>query len=153
MLSARGRALLGGVVWVAIGVMLIWRGFPYWAKSETSSPGWALWAVVLGLVIGGAKGVFVLRKSAARMIRRIESRPGRAPFWQIYPPYLYLLIPVMIGMGLALKSYYGESKPSLVLGVYVGIGAALLCSSFPFFGASARLRSAGQGETSTGTRH
>ncbi len=138
--SQSARATIAGLLWVAIGIMLLVRGFfPYFGiTKDASGLNWALICIALGVVIGAAKGVFVLSKSSRRVIKRIEDRPGKAPFWSMYPIVLVILIPVMIGMGLALRHFYGASHPGLILGVYAGIGAALLASSLPFFAAAKR---------------
>jgi hypothetical protein len=75
----------------------------------------------------------VLRKSSVRILKRLDNGPERAPFYQTWPPYLLLLIPLMIGGGIALRHFYGKEHPALILAVYAGIGAALLTSSIPFF--------------------
>lgn len=133
------RLFLAGALWIAIGTFLAVRGAAYFKAAHVMSPLWAYLGLALGVVVGCAKGLFVLRKSAKRVIARIESRVAPEPFWQIYPPYLYLLIPLMIGLGLTLRHFFGASHPSLILGVYAGIGAALLVSAMPFFAARARL--------------
>ena len=139
-LSPHTRALVGGIIWVLVGVFLIARGlFPYGASALESAPAAAILWLVGGLLAGTAKGLFVLTRSAARMIGRIEARPHPAPFWQIYPPLFFLLIPIMIGFGILLRLLFGDSHPEVVAGVYVGIGAALIASSAPFFRASQRL--------------
>ena len=143
-LSQSSRALCGGVIWVVIGLSLAVRGtFPFGTRALEASVGLGLLALVLGLLVGGAKGWFVLRRSASRMISRIESRPAPEPFWQIYPPRLALLIPLMIGFGWTLKYLCAESQPGVIFGVYVGIGAALVTSSPPFFAAAGRFRANG----------
>lgn len=131
--SPRNRALAAGVVWLIGGSMLLWRGSPYWMRSYEASPTTAIVILLAALIIGGAKGWFVLRKSSARMIRRIEASPVPRPIWEIYPVYFYPLILVMIGMGWSVRHYWGEDLPGLVAGVYLGIGAALLTSSAPYF--------------------
>ena len=131
------RAFLAGAVWVVIGLMLIVRGWMHW--EEFGSSDFPALPLVIGAVIGLAKGFFVIRKSAGRMIRRIEEGPDKQPLWRMYPPYLYLLIPLMIGLGLGLKALWGEEHPALILAVYAGIGCALLGSCTPFFSAAARL--------------
>lgn len=138
-LAGSRRALLAGVVWCAVGTFLAVRGLGYWDPSQALSPGSAPLAVALGLAAGALKGWFVLRRSSGRMIRRIESEPGPIWFWRMYPLYFYPLVLGMIGLGWAIRHGFGERQPWLVLGIYVGIGTALLCSAWPFFAAARRL--------------
>ena len=140
-LSQSSRALFGGIVWVLVGLSLAVRGtLPFGVNAFKSDATWAAIALVLGLVLGAAKGYFVLKKTSVRNIARIASRPAPEPFWQISPPYLALLIPLMIGFGILLRKYVGESHPQIVFGTYVGIGAALMASSPPFFQAARRFK-------------
>jgi hypothetical protein len=130
-LDGNQRAILAGVVWIAIGVFLILRGWWHWeAFGDGSFPALPL---AIGGIIGVAKGFFVIKKSAARMMTRIRAHPEPQWFWQMYPPYLYLLIPLMILFGWGLRHFFGEDHPGVVLAVFAGIGAALLVSSLPFF--------------------
>lgn len=139
------RALVAGLLWVGAGGLLVVRGtFPYWFSALEDSALKGLAVLAAALLVGGGKGWFVLRRSAQRMLDRIEANPGPQPIWLIYPPAFWLLIPIMIGMGIGLRMIAGEDHPWLVALVYIGIGVALLVSSIPYFAAarsfSARLR-------------
>ena len=125
------RAMFAGLLWILIGAFLAVRGFLHW--KEYGSGDLPIPWLAGGLVIGAAKGFFVLKKSSQRILKRIDAGPARAPFYTVYPPYLLLLIPLMIAMGFGLRHFYGKEHPALILAVYVGIGAALLASSLPFF--------------------
>ncbi len=129
-----GRARVAGMLWLGMGAFLVYRGVAYREAAGDS----AQLALVLGIVIGVAKGLTVLRRSSRRVIARIEAQPGKAAVWSMWPPILLLLIPLMIAGGWALRHYYGESNPAVVLAVYTGIGAALIASSFPYFLFAAR---------------
>lgn len=128
------RATFAGVLWLLIGSFLIFRGFLHW--NESGIPAFPVLPLALGVAIGAAKGIFVLRKSSKRILRRIADGPERAPVYQAYPPFLLVAIPLMIGLGLGLRHFFGAEHPALILAVYAGIGAALLASSPPFFTAS-----------------
>ena len=133
-LNRHGRVWLATAVWIAVALMLIWRGvFPHFSNIEA---GWAkVVTLVAAIVVGLAKGVFVISKSAARTAAYIRRRPERDWIWNALHPILYLLIPVMILMGIMLKRWCKDDAPALVVGVYVGIGAALLVGSRGFFAA------------------
>ena len=130
-MSKSQRKIFAGIVWILIGGMLAYRGFHHWnTHGQGDFPTLAL---LIGVLIGAAKGFFVLKKSSTRIIHRIDSGPEKAPFWQVWPPLLLLLIPLMIAMGFGLRYWIGEEYPQVILAVYVGIGAALVTSSLPFF--------------------
>jgi len=139
-IGREGRIWTATIVWLAVAAMLAWRGTirgdddhpeGYFAAIATTS-GKSL-AVLAALAIGGAKGWFVLAKSAARTRRFIERRPERDWIWMSLHPVLYVLIPVMIAMGWALRHFYGREHPGLVVAVYVGIAAALVVGVRGFF--------------------
>ena len=130
-LERGGRARLAGAIWIVVGLMLLARGYPYWARL--SGLGSQLAIPLLALVVGGAKGWFVLRKASRRNLDRMAAQPGPQGFWTIYPGYLYALIPVMIGFGVSVRYLCGESAPWVVVLVYFGVGSALLGSAPPYF--------------------
>jgi hypothetical protein len=138
--SMSKRALVGGCVWFAVGAMLIYRGlFPHWVNASANSKAGAWLALSAGILLGTAKGIFVLRKTARRMVARIESHPNPAWLWQIYPPAFVVFLPMMIGLGIAVRYLCRDDAPQIVVAVYVGIGAALMASSVSFFMAWKRL--------------
>ena len=143
-LHPRHRALLGGCAWLVGSVILLWRGAGFWLDCYEHSPGLAWGVLAAALLIGGAKGIFVLRRSADRMLKHIESRPGKRPFWETWPLYFIPLVLLMIGMGVGIRMLWGpdgsiEYLPAVVSGIYLGIGAALFTSSWPYFAAWRRL--------------
>ncbi len=108
--------------------MLAWRGVIMLQKAETT---WGLiLAAVLGALVGVAKGNFVLGKTARRNIKRMEAIPSPRP-WNVFTSKFYVLILLMIGLGVGLRSLAAaEVLPwALVGGIYLGIGLALLVAS------------------------
>ena len=141
MFEPAGRARFVGLMWIAVAVMLYARSASYFVAVQDTAKQAGLLAVAL--VIGGAKGWFVLRKSSKRLITRIESMPGKQGVWTIWHPVFIVLIALMIGFGVALRKFAGPTYPSVVVLVYFGVGAALAVSSIHFFQAAGRL-AAGQ---------
>ena len=130
-LSRSGRVGVATGLWLAVGVMLIVRGlFPHFANID--SMGVKVAAVLLGIAVGGAKGWFVLAKSAKRTAGFIARRPEQDWIWMSFHPVLWAVIPLMIAMGLTLKHYCAEDAPGVIVGVYVGIGAAMMVGSRGF---------------------
>lgn len=123
---------INGFLWVAVGVMLIIRGLPLFPETSSST---FLLALTLGLIIGGAKGLFVLSKTSTRNINRIQNLQDPIKYTAIFPVLLLILIPIMIGFGIALRHFI-ESIPGkgyTVGAIYVGIGAALVLSSIKYW--------------------
>ncbi|MEM6708870.1 MAG: hypothetical protein AAF648_08805 [Pseudomonadota bacterium] len=131
--DAPTRALLAGALWLTAGLGLLWRGLdPYWLNVAQESILTALLLLAGAVLIGAAKGWFVLRRSAIRILQHIESRPGQQGLAAVYPASALPLLLLMIALGFAMRHFLGESYPEIVAGVYLGIGAALICSTSPF---------------------
>lgn len=133
-MSQQGRRTVVAVIWIAVGVFLIWRGLPY-AGFRTdpdvvvSLSGGERWAALgFGLLLGIGKGFTALRKAARRVATRIETQGEHAPAWKVFSPITFLLVALMIGAGLALrKGSYDADVKAWVIGIlYPGIGVALI---------------------------
>lgn len=132
-MSVNGRRNVVAVIWVAVGVLLFWRGMPYLGLSEdpdivglTGSDTWI--ALAIAVVVGVGKGMTALRKAARRLARRIEDQGEQAPAWKIFPPVMFLLVGLMIAAGLALRlAPYDDGVKAWVVGsLYPAIALALV---------------------------
>ena len=130
---ARGATIAGGLLLLA-GTGLLLRAIPFW-RALTSTT-WRVIVPLVGLSLGIAKGVFILRRTAARMISRMETLPEPFWIWQTYPAYFYPLLGLMIAAGVTVRVRYGASAPGAVAGLYFGIGSALLSSCGTYFRAA-----------------
>ena len=134
MFDAPSRALIAGVVWLAAGLLLIWRGlFPFWMEVARESIADASLLLCGALLVGAAKGWFVLRRGAMRMLGHIEARPGRQSVAALYPRSFYPMLLLMMLLGISIRAWLGDTLPAVVAGVYLAVGAALLSSTMPFF--------------------
>jgi hypothetical protein len=132
--DAPSRACIAGAVWLAAGLLLIWRGlFPYWVEVAHESFADASLLLCGATLVGAAKGWFVLRRGAMRVLRHIEARPGRQTLAALYPRSYYPLLLVMVLLGFAVRAWLGETLPAIVAGIYRAVGAALLSSTVPYF--------------------
>jgi ferrochelatase len=134
-MSRRSLERLAALVWIGVGLMLLVRGGRMLvAHGEAGGSPWG-W-LVGGVLLGAAKGRFVLSRSAARNRARIAALESPRP-WQVFAPRFWPLIAVMMGFGFGLRSLAegGVLGWGLVGGLYAGIGAALLASSRAYFGA------------------
>lgn len=85
--------------------------------------------IVAGL-IGLVKGKFVLSKTAHRNKNRIYSLDDPVSLQDIFAKPFYFLIPMMMGLGILLRSYNEYVGGYIVVGaIYCGIGMALIVSS------------------------
>ena len=132
-MSQQGRRRVVMVVWVAVGLLLIWRGLPYTGLRESASveglTGASSWiALALGIVVGVGKGMTALRKGARRAARQIVDKGEQAPAWSVFSPAMILLVGLMVGLGLALRhGPYDAGIKAWVVGIlYPGIGVALI---------------------------
>ena len=132
--DAPSRAFLAGAIWLMAGLLLIGRGLsPYWMEVARGSLVEASLVLGLAMLLGAAKGRFVLRRTAERMLNHIERQPARLGLNTVYPLSFYPVLLGMICLGFAVRTFLGESFPAVVAGVYIGIGAALLASALPYF--------------------
>ena len=120
---------IAGAVWAIMGLVLIYRGINY--MPELNSSGFAI-ALSIGLILGFAKGKFVISKAGLKNAQRIMNLADPVPVYKIFPIILYFLIPLMIGLGFGIRALFGN--PSYVSGgLFCGIGAALVGSSLVYF--------------------
>lgn len=132
---------MAGVLWLGIGLMLATRGvFQFLAAQEMGAGAGAIaLAAGLGLVIGFAKGRFVLSKTARKNKNRIAELPDPVKPWQVFSVKFYPLIAVMMGMGIGIRHFFvkgGSATAQLSYGgLLCGIGGALFISAFVYWGA------------------
>ncbi len=149
MYSRRGLGWISGLIWLALGVFLLWRGVSLVVGAcEVESDGFhpfvdalslalgsvqkvALLLMSLGLILGYFKGRFVLTRTAERTIARINSLPKRARISQVYGRGSILLMVLMMGMGMTLRAL---GAPEELRGfILVAVGCALLYGSTTIF--------------------
>ncbi len=125
---------IAGSVWCAVGAFLIIRGYFLYQLAD-SSKNTIIISLIVALVIGGAKGKFVLSKTARKNKNRIEGlEHSPLKIHDVFSKVFYFLIIGMIGLGVALRTY-----PHLVGGyvvvaaIYCGIGMALIMGSLVYW--------------------
>ena len=85
--------------------------------------------IVAGL-IGLVKGRFVLSKTARRNKTRINNLADPVSLHDIFSKPFYFLIPIMMGLGVLLRSFNEYLGGYIVVAaIYCGIGMALIVSS------------------------
>lgn len=138
-LRARTLQIAAGVIWLSVGLMLVVRGILMLQSAagppEESSTRTLLVSASIGLGIGALKGHYVLRRSAQRNRERIR-KLRNAPAWSLFTGRMWFVISLMMGLGILLRraAAGGSLGGFTVIGaVYVGIGVALLASSWIYF--------------------
>jgi len=128
---------LAGTIWSLAGILLIYRAWKMYVlalETQNASQQAIIISVVAGLVIGAAKGKFVLSKTARRNKSRIDQLEGPLKPHHVYAKPFYFFILGMISLGIALRFYNEMIGGYIVVGaIYVGIGIALCVSSLVYW--------------------
>ncbi|MBW1751370.1 MAG: hypothetical protein JRJ37_11915 [Deltaproteobacteria bacterium] len=108
-------------LWTAIGSMLMIRGFGW------IGPGIARWLVIVALVLGTAKSLLILDKTAKKSLQRIMELGDNTCIGAVYSWKTWLLVALMMAFGIIMRRL---TEPGMVIGtLYVAIGWALFLSS------------------------
>jgi hypothetical protein len=127
--TRRPQMLIAAGIWTGVGIMLFSIGL-FWMQSGL---GWAI-ALLLAVpcvLVGMAKGHFLLDRVAQRSIARIRERGPSAPLWSFYGVRTWLLVALMMGTGIVLRMLFNvEHWRFFYLGfLYVIVGTALMLAS------------------------
>jgi hypothetical protein len=127
--TRKPQMLLAATIWTGAGVLLLSMGM-FWMETGL---GWgrALLVVIPFVLIGMAKGHFLLDRVAKRSVARIAERGPDAPIWGFYGLRTWLLVGLMMGSGIALRLLFNaEHWQFFYLGfLYVAVGVALVLAS------------------------
>lgn len=148
-LSHTSLVFIAGVVWLAIGAMLLPMGLNFLIESilkenlltlnrpilDTFAPflggldSVVLVLISICLIIGYFKGRYVLAKTVRKSVERIMLLPNPSSLAQIYAKKYYLLLAFMMLLG-----FIAKLMPMDVRGaVDVTIGAALINGAMLYF--------------------
>lgn len=123
-ISRKTQLLLAATIWTVVGCGLLGVGLR-WLLSSGSTWIWLL--LIVGLIVGIAKGFLFLRKSALRTINRIQSRPEGANIIGMFSPATWVIIAVMITGGRYLRT--SGLADELLGALYASVGIALIIGS------------------------
>lgn len=91
-------------------------------------------SIAASIIIGVAKGRFVLSKTARRNKSRIDNIEGPLKLHHVYAKSFYFLIAGMILLGVSLRTFNEYLGGYVVVGgIYCGIGLALMVSSLTYW--------------------
>ena len=119
--NRRVHLFASAFLWTAVGVMLITRGLG-WMGYENGG-----WYILLALIAGTAKSIFILDKTAKRSIKRIVQLRDGTCLGAVYSWKTWILVFLMAVSGNLLRIFF---EPGMVIGaIYVAVGWALILSS------------------------
>ena len=119
---------LAFAIWMAGGVVLCMLGVTRLMQAPETAPMVLVGTIVASIVIGVAKGRFILSKTAARNLDRLNQLDHSEKPIHVYSVRSWIIIGLMVGISIALNL---SSVSLLVRGaVNLGIGLALIVSSF-----------------------
>ncbi len=127
---------ISGLIWLGIGMMLLYKGLHLIAQSDIQEKMATLW-VAIGLLIGFFKGRFILAKTVRRVVLRIISLNLPIRLNEVYAPAYFLLIGGMMGLGVLfrflpiLQEFRGM--------IDIAIGSALVNGAILYFRAAKKL--------------
>lgn len=100
---------------------------PYMGRADYV----AIFLMAFGLLLGNTKGRFVMSKAARKNVERIRSLPEPQSFKGLFTPRYILLVMVMMGIGMGMRSI-GLAKDVRGL-VDIAVGAALIQGATVYF--------------------
>ena len=128
---------IAGGVWIFVGVFLIIRGIALYAlavSEQDATINEVFISVILGSIVGGVKGKFILAKTAKKNKARINGLKEPVKIGQTYAKSFYGFILGMMGLGFLLRAMNESIGGYLVVGgIYCGIGMALMVSSLVYW--------------------
>ena len=124
---------IAGGLWCVIGLFLFFRGFGLYqlaGQEQHSTQIAIILSVITAVLIGLVKGRFVLSKTARKNKARINELEDPVHIHQVFAKPYFILIPMMMGLGVLLRSYNEYLGGYVVVAaIYCGIGMALIVSS------------------------
>jgi hypothetical protein len=129
MISHRQHLLVAAMIWIMVGMMLTIRGV-FWVVTAVHPHRFSIPGFLLVIALGALKGRFILSRTAARVISRIQQLDRHSPLLKVYSIPMYLTIFAMVGIGIACRWIGGHWHIYWVIGyLYTVVGIALLTGS------------------------
>ncbi len=133
LLNKNSLNSIAGGLWCVVGLFLIFCGFGLYrlaGQEQHATQVAIILSVITAVVIGLVKGKFILSKTARKNKARIYGLENPVHIHQIFAKPFYILIPMMMGLGVLLRSYNEYLGGYVVVAaIYCGIGMALIVSS------------------------
>jgi hypothetical protein len=143
-LNKKRLITIAGGLWCIIGFFLVIRGMRLYQLAEMEQNATGVAITISGFIaglIGLVKGKFVLSKTAHRNKNRIFKLDEPVKLQDIFSRPIYFLIPIMMGVGVLLRSYNEYLGGYIVVAtIYCGIGMALIVSSRVYWFAKSEIQ-------------
>jgi drug/metabolite transporter (DMT)-like permease len=120
--------IIAGIMWSAVGLMLIWRAVGWYSAIEGD---WAIVMVLLGVALALAVYYFMFSKIARKNLKRLCQHPDKVCLFAFQSWQGYLIIVFMVSLGIGLRNS-PFPKPWLAV-IYTGIGGGLFIASLHFY--------------------
>ena len=130
-LSSQQLKGLAFVLWLVGGIVLFWRGGMFLAQTGNQFS-WAIEALVIvaAVIIGAAKGKFVLSKTSQKNIERLDNLTEPQRPIKVYSLRSWIMIGLMGLISILLTVF--QTPDLLRGGVNLAIGMALVISSLAY---------------------
>lgn len=132
-MNAKKWIMFTGVVWFAIGCMLMTKGIKYLALAKISdvSSDFCMLLTFFGLILGYLKGRYIFAKTVNRLVSRIQSIKGSITLFNVYPVSYWAIMVAMSFMGVFIKALPLNIE---FLGMIdLAIGSALINGAMLYF--------------------
>ncbi|MEM0950510.1 MAG: hypothetical protein AAGI66_00015 [Cyanobacteria bacterium P01_H01_bin.74] len=128
-LGKKELMLLACGIWMVGGLIMTLRGIDFIAGyTLAENMTLVLISIALALIIGGAKGKFVLSKTCKRNIDRLNALTEKKRPLSVYSIRSWVMISIMVMIAVLLNVI---GVPPLLRGsINLGIGASLIVSAF-----------------------
>ncbi len=111
------------LVWLAVGLSLSFAAYRYLSSSSSTMP-WLLGLSSSAVLLGLAKGQFVLAKAARKTLASLVKEKEPAPLTAAIGPKFLLLIACMMGLAKLIR-FFGAG-PELLGFIDLTVGVALI---------------------------
>ncbi len=130
-LTSQAMKTLAFSIWVVGGIVLSIRGVNFMIDSpEHANTALIAGLAVLALAVGYGKGKFVLSKTSAKNIERIEQFTEPKKPIQVYSVRSWVMITLMVGISVALNVF---QVANIIRGpINLAVGFALMISSLAY---------------------
>jgi hypothetical protein len=120
--SPKTMIIFGGIIWFAVGAVLLRTGLLLLATNSARSPEGLVLLMALALAVGFAKGRFILSRSARRAQARLQAL-GPAPLWRLYGRRDFMLIGSMMLLGMLMRAFHvpGDIRGFILTAVGAGL--------------------------------
>ena len=128
--------LLAAVLWYSGGVILFFKGRSLLMQADALIPDsqWFGLAILIGLLVGVLKVIFIFRKVCRKNLMRIYAL-SQPKIWQFYRTGFFIFLTCMVILGSSLSHAAQGNFPFLICMAIVdfSLSVALLGSSYVFW--------------------